>query len=335
MRKIFCVVFSIILFSLPLFAEKYLVALFPFENLGLNEADYKIASHLLRDELENIETFELISEDEITKIAGETKVIDAKTALEYGKRLNADKCVIGSIVPLGKKVVIRFKLINVHDNNIEFFDEVESETIGDLNVVIRRVAMGLETRQKFESTATIDTVTEDELTGLKKRQSFHCYGLRLGFTYPQDGTYGGEDRLNSFYGTWQFEVPKVISQIDFGMSASTDVLDMSFDIAFLFPLTRTDFSPFLSLGLGIHFLSIIKEMEDDIYGFTTHDWEGKSGFTLSAGTGVILFRTYNFRIIFDCRAYYSFIDLVDNDAQFAVGFNFGLLMRHKEKTKSL
>lgn len=338
MKKFYVVMVLLSIILISVSGITYDVALFDFENMGMSENDYKIAMHLLYDEMENIESYDIIPKNKVSGIVGKDVISDAKTAIKFAKLLKADKCIFGSFVPLGDKVVVRFKMIDMETEKIEFYDEVESESIEDLNVVMKRVAAGLETRQKFESTATTDTVTEDEEYGLKKRKSFHSYGMRFGFLYPQDDRYNGEHRLNTFLFTWQFETPKIITQVDFSVWGASSAFDLGFDISFLYPLTRTDVSPYLSLGLGLHSLHVRTEPidpEDLLVTPFEYDWDHEPGFTLNGGAGFLLFRTYNFRVIFDSRVYYSFIEIGDKKDHYGVAFTFGFLMRHQEKSLSI
>ncbi|MCK4666331.1 hypothetical protein KAU33_06265 [Candidatus Dependentiae bacterium] len=321
------------LICLPvLTSAKDTVAVFDFENLGLSEQDYTVAMHLLRDEIGTVKSFKLISKSKVKKIAEGKPVEEIDDAVKFGKELNADKCIIGSFVPLGTKVIIRVKLIDVKSGSLEFHDEVESKSVEDMNIVFKRIAVGLESKEKFATTATTDTITEDESLSVRKRTSFHCYGMKLGYLYPQEDSYGGKTRLSNFVFTWQFEIPNLISEFSFGMSGASGVLETAFDISFLYPLSKKDFSPYIGGGIGIHSLRIEKEVYDPDYWYSYDEqWETENGFCAHGGVGVIMFRTYNFRVVFDLRAYYSSIKVGGQQDQLGVAFTFGVF---KKKWKS-
>ncbi|MCK4665464.1 hypothetical protein KAU33_01860 [Candidatus Dependentiae bacterium] len=320
----------LILIPISVCARTYKVVLFQFENLGLNNKEFNIANHLLRDELENSKRFDLIPNSKLKQFTSGKQVSDKSTAVKYSRLLNADKCIMGSFLKLGDKIVIRFKLIDVLSGEVEFNDEVESKSVSDLNVVFARIVRGLEVKKPFESTATVDTVTLDERTLSRKRESFFTYGMRWGFFYPREDSYGGEDRMLFFIPSIQFEVPKLITKFDFGFAMSLEVLEYSMDICFMFPFTRSDICPYLSLGMGVHFLFI---KSDAPPGETRIEDITGSGFALNGGWGMLFFRTYNFRILFDVKGYYSFIDLADKANQYGVAFTLGFYFNNKSKQR--
>ncbi len=328
-KSIILMLTLVFLICIPvLTSAKETVAVFDFENLGLSEQDYTVAMHLLRDEIGTVKTFKIISKSQVKKVSGGKPVEEIDDAVKFGKQLNAEKCIIGSFVPLGNKVIVRVKLIDVKSGRLEFHDEIESRSVEDMNIVFKRIAVGLESKEKFATTATTDTITEDESLEVRKRTSFHCYGLKLGYLYPQEDSYGGHSRLSNFVFTWQFEIPNLISEFSFGISGASGILETAFDVSFLYPLSKKDFSPYIGGGIGIHSIRIKKPiLEPDFWDLYENEWETENGFCAHGGVGMIMFRTYNFRVVFDLRAYYTSIKVGGQQDQLGVAFTFGVFKK--------
>ncbi|MCK4665465.1 hypothetical protein KAU33_01865 [Candidatus Dependentiae bacterium] len=318
----------LILIPISICARTYKVVLFQFENLGLSEKDYKISMYLLRDEIGTVKSFKLISKSQVKKVSGDKPVEKIDDAVKFGKKLNADKCIIGSFIQLGTKVLVRVKLIDLKSGNLEFHDEIESKSVEDVNFVIKRIAIGLETKEKFETTTNNDTITEDENVAVKKQTSFHCYGLKLGFLYPREDSYAGKDRLSNFVFTWHFEIPNLISELSFGISGATGVLETVFDISLLYPLTKKDFSSYIGGGISFHSIRLERMLlEPEYWDLSSGQFATRKGLGVHACAGVIIFSTYNFRVVFDLRAYCSSIKVGEQQNQLGVGFTFGVFKK--------
>ncbi|HID32046.1 MAG TPA: hypothetical protein EYP24_01550 [bacterium (Candidatus Stahlbacteria)] len=288
------------------------VVVFDLEPVGIASHVARTATRLLRSELREIETYEVIDNDQV--------VTDVKTADSIGKTLNCDLAVIGSISRLRRKILTEVKLIRVGRARIIFEDDLTGDTEDDLDIVVKRLALALSRKEKAEKLVTTETVTGIEAEERRRRASYYTLGIKIGSGFPLFGTYNNESSLirGSLLG-W-YETPHLIGEISAGIlfpmgnltkgfEEDAGVFEIPIDLAILYLPGLGDITPYLGGGLGVHFISTPNE--------------AAAGLGLNGGLGMVFFRTYDFHFFLDLRYNVLFAEIGGKSPQQSIDITFG------------
>jgi TolB-like protein len=283
------------------------IAIFRFESIGVDETTTRVATELLRGELSRLEMFEAISREEVCTTAEE--------ASRLGRPLGAVKAVIGSLSGLGEKIVVRASLVDLNTEKVEFEDQIVSAKIDDLDVVMKRLALGLAKKKKHEETAEVEAIIEKETKEPRRRRTFFTRGGTVGYSFPTGNSYGDAGSMTTFEGLGWYETPDFTAQVVWGTSFSGDAADLYLDFGLLRLLSRADFAPYLGGSLGMHWISV----DDGPVGPTSND-----GLGISVEGGLVGFRTYDFRLIARAKYSVAFAEILDQSSQRGFTITFGL-----------
>jgi len=211
-----------------------------------------------------------------------------------------EKALTGSLVRLGNKIVVNVELIDAAEDRIESALQGTSDSEEDLDVVLRRLAKGISTGKTMEDTAEVGMITEGETEPDRRRTSFTTKGIRAGFMWPFDDSYGMTERLTAVDFVVQHDIRDYFLAAKAGLKwGDHSALDITFLKAKLGRyLRRGDFSPFVSAGLGLQY-SRMEVIMDPSHPLTGEDTVSGTDLSLCAGAGIALFRTYDFQFQLD------------------------------------
>ena len=280
------------------------VAVFTFEAIGVDETTSRIAAELLRGELSSKDGFYAVVGEEVCKTPEE--------ASRLGKQLTADKAVIGSLSGLGAKIVVRASLIDVETANVEFEDQIVSATIDDLDMVMKRLALGLTRKKKYQETAEVEAIIEKETEEPRRRRTFFSKGGTFGYLLPTGDSFGGSGSMTTIEGLGWYETPDFTAEVVLGTAFSGEAGYLYWDVGLLRFLSRTDIAPYIGGSVGLHWISA------DNFN------ESNDGLGLSAVGGLVGFRTYDFRLIVKAKYSVVFAEIGDQSTQRGFSITFGI-----------
>lgn len=306
-------------------AQKSIIAVFDFQDLGVSENAVIVTAKLLRNHLEQSGKYQVVDRAVMEQNLGEdVYCYDIVCAAELAQQVNAEKAVIGSLGRLGDKVIAEVKVVNVLRKEVEFSDNLSAATEADLEMVMKRLADAIIQGRKASTTTTVTTVTEQETQEPRRRASFYASGLKVGYLYPIDNTFGMADRLTVLDFAGLYEAPDFMVEALAALRWGDEASDRGFDFSVFYLLTQTDFSPYLGGGIGVHWL--------DAPFKKTEDWPetaNGNGLNLNAGMGFLIFRTYDFHLRLDLRLSYMLEEFGDQYGPRAFTISFGLVHRQK------
>ncbi len=126
-------------------AAKENVAVFDFNPVGVDNQTALSSSQIFRAELGAIGKYNVLTKGDIDERLQAASIYDftandINSAISKGKIIDADKSVIGSLTRLGNKIIVDVQLISVSSGEIELSDRFSTDSIEDLDVVLRRLA---------------------------------------------------------------------------------------------------------------------------------------------------------------------------------------------------
>jgi len=300
-RHIWLYLLSFSLFS-PANLNAESIGLLRFKPLGIESNITEAIYQLLESELISYGHM-VISQEKIDEELGrKVECYNKQCAAETGIQMGLEKIIFGSLTKIGEKYIVSANVVESKSGEIVFSDKVTSKTAEDLDVCISRLAKSIEYGKEVEKTAEVGKITEEEMEiGAKRKKAFFASGPGFGMGIPVAGYGDASNNVINYYGfkTW-YETPKFAAEVDwyFGSSGAIDfdLNEWSLGISLIYFLTTIDFSPYLSLGVERKSITI------DYFDYT-------SGLALQAGGGLVIFRTYDFRLVLDGRFSTSLFDI--------------------------
>lgn len=334
-RFLFILVFISFLFLLiSNVYSKEKVIVFDFSSVGIGETLTHTVGQLFRYEFDLEWDFDVVERNKIVEEFGEDiHVLSKKDAVEKGKIVDADKAVFGEMNRLGKKIVVTAMIVDVSSNLIEYSQTVSANSVEDLEIVVKRLVASLVEKKTFDETAEVEEITEGETLEARRRKSFYTFGIKLGHIEPFVGfADAGEGRIEWGLRGW-YETPGFVAELAWTLNSpfaivdysSTSFSDQRVGISLLKLFSKKDISPYAGGGLGLHWVSVSKD--DEWY----YNHYSGSGIGANVSGGMIFFRTYDFRLVFNVSYHIVAIELGEDNINHAISIGISLL--HKEKRK--
>ncbi len=288
------------------------VAVFPFRGVGVGAGLIDAADVIFRGVLEEEGEYLPL---EARELFGSTGCNSRKCAERLARREGIPMVITGELTRLGNKIIVRVRLMDVDSSGVEYSDEATASREDDLDIVLKRLGVGLSRGRKIEKTGQVGMITEQETKEGKRRGSFSSKGLRGGVLFPMDESLGDASQLLGVDFTYQSDTPA------FFLAGRTGLRwgDNGYNIAILETkigkyLGRGDFSPFISGGLGIDYFKGEGEFvrRDNGREIIYSGSDSATGLVLMVGAGFSMFRTYDFQFQLDID-YFFFANQLDPD----------------------
>lgn len=313
----------------PALAEDLTLVL-PLRSIGVSETTVDVVGDLLRGELESrgvaIVPLSRLGAD---VPRGDAACDDPECANAAAATAGAARVVYGSLSRLGEKIILRIRTQWIGETAPDYADQLAAETEEDLDTVVRRVADAIAAGRPNADRATIETVTQQETLEPRRRASQSRFGLRAGFLFPADDSYGDVDRLSYLGLVIIYETPRFLIKSTplVGFAWRGDTVEWTpFDLFFARIYGLGDFAPYVGAGLGISALNVDKDYDPyDPYS-SYQGSQTETTLTADLGVGVLALRTYDFVIDLELRYHYVFAEFenVNGKGAHGLGLRFGI-----------
>lgn len=284
--------------------ERAKMAILPFNSIGVDRISVNTAEQLLEQQLFNLSDMEIIPMKEVLKVT-EEPCSEVDCAIEIGDTLDADQVLLVNLSRLGEKIIVQYMLVDVLAKDVVLRDYTSTETIGDLETIMKRIALSVKGKKPFEKSAEVGAIIEKETEIPRRREARKLAGLSLGYLYPQNGY----DDVGQCF-TLDARIGYEMQNLEVGgVFAIRKGIALNVYAAYLF--TKTDFCPYVGGALGFHWV----EHED----FLFEQDKRSDGYELVLNTGIRAFRTYNFRVLLNLEYTYTLNDYNDQAIVFTIG----------------
>ena len=289
------------------------IAVLPFSVNGVDPVSVQTAESILRLEIGKISSYDLISEKRIKEVTGDSACGEEECAAKIGKRLGASFVVGVGLSALGDKIIVQYFMTDVSSGKNILIDQTTSAGVEDLETVMKRIAASISENRPINSTAEVGNIMKKESATPLRRSSRKNIGLSFGYLYPQGG-YDNDDRsfvadLHLDYEMEEFAVGMLLGiRKGFAMNVYSEYL-----------FSKTDICPYLGGSFGFHWVTHSSSFV--VYSpYGTYSEKKKTdGFELGLNTGVRLFHTYNFQVVFNLEFIYTLNSYDDTAIVFTIG----------------
>lgn len=314
------IVGSLLVASISLAQSNPKTAVFNFQKLGVDTTTVEVATTIFVSELNSTGKFNVVQSHEVCSTP--------ECACSLAKILKAEKAIISGLSKLGEKIVVNTSLVDVATGKIEFNDNITAKNLDDLDVVLKRLAMGLAEKKKFEATAEVEAITEMETQEPKRKKTFYSFGAMVGYMIPLGSSYGSpSDLMFTYNGLAIYEMPNVAVLSSTGFSTGKDAGDFHIDFSFVKLLSKKDFSPYIGGGLGMHWINC--NTYDEEYGY--YDYESNDGIAISLDGGIMALRLWDIRGIVNVKYSIVFAEVADVGYHQGITITFGIAYNQKDK----
>jgi len=322
-RNIICGISLLFLLITGTAYTKQSVVIFDFEDIGVGSQTVRAATQVFRNEINATGKFAVITKAEVEARLNKAEIYDFTCyditgASQKGNVIGSDWAIIGSLTKLGRKIIAEAQLVNVAESQVDFSDRFSSESIDDLDIVLRRLAKAIANRDKIESEADRFLLTEEETDQPRRKKSFMTSGVSFGFGFPlSDSSYSNVDNLKNLSWCMRYEAGRFVvdNSLGFSWGSAKVILESSpdetqrkgffvipWDIGLRYLLSpESDLSPYVGAGLGFHFIFSAKIGDETIVG-------GDQAMAAHLASGLYAFQSYDFRFIFDVKYTIVFSD---------------------------
>lgn len=231
---------------------------------------------------------------------------DRECALKAAKISGADEVIYSHLYRLGSNWVFRSSLLNAISGEI-FTQRLTALSIEDMEAATRRMAGALLSRVTVEQAATTDNLTAKESAQTPgRRRSFYSGGMALGYLWPVGSSFSYREKdpryLNppqyplktnsrlmhfTWMNTWELRNDLLLNG-ELAVEPTDMVPIVGGDLTINHLFGRSDLSPFLGGGLGLHFVTPDADSTPA---------KRNSGPTLLVQGGLMLFRTYDIHVL--------------------------------------
>src|SRR5690606_14900118 len=269
-------------------------------------------------------------------ITGVTACDDRACALEAARAADADAVVHPSLYRLGSKLIFAATVLDVEGGGV-FSQRLTALSIEDLEALSVRMADALVTRRSLEEVASLDNITAKEAEqDPDRRRSLYQSGVALGYVFPVGASYSylsensyvypperkrhGYDQMVrlTWLNSWEF-------RNDFVLGTDlvwTTPYAIGADVSLRYMLNRSDFTPFVGGGLGLHYVRGDEGIEGD-------QNKRNSGPAVNVQGGMMLFRTYDVNVML--RGQYQ--GIFNSDVDHGPAIDVGVSFRDRDKSK--
>lgn len=282
---------------------------------GIDDAMADAVAGLVGNELSG-HGYQVLNPDAMDAAVGEKiACYESGCAAEAGFTAKVERVIYGSVTRFGDKYIVQLSVVNVSTQEVVWTGSLASATVEDMDMVAKRLGSAIVSGKKPEQTVEVGTVTQQEEEAPRRRQAFLCAGGKFGTLIPLGG-YGGSGMLMNMGGMLWYEITNMAIELGYEYCFSGDLDDVGegkavegiMDISVLYFFNKGDFSPFVRGGAGLSMLGLY---DDTGSGFDTGM---EIGFGATAGVGLAMFRTYDFRLVLDGAYHMSFVDITGFDS---------------------
>lgn len=231
---------------------------------------------------------------------------DAACARAAAAATGAKVVVFGSLGRLGSKLVVSLSAVEVASGAPVASDTMSVDRVEELDVVAARMAAALHAGERVEDTAELGSITRAEAAAPIRRNTRVAVSLALEAIAPLSGYADRASGAGFMVGLW-FETLDFAIEPRFGWRTELGAGDRDWDhipleISASWLMLRSDVSPLLGGGVGLHYMHQELPVESEVGSIlvsssSTVIEDSVFGFSAFARAGLLLLRTYDVSLL--------------------------------------
>ncbi len=198
MKKLLLILCVLHIFTIPLFSAQARLAVLDFKADGVSRATSRRISELIRVNIVNTRNILIIERAQMGRILNEqgfqqTGCVEVGCAVKVGKILSANKILVGTVMKLGKSMVITARVVDVEKGISEFSHDQKIESDDKLYDNVKDFSKKL-SKKLSNKNYIIEDDEVDEDDGDTIIDDSTGSGVPKNFVDNEDGTVYGKKR---------------------------------------------------------------------------------------------------------------------------------------------
>jgi len=290
------------------------IAVLPIISNGIDLASVQTAESILRMELSNVSTMNIISEKKTLAILGNENCTDEDCAKEIGDKLNARQVLLCRLNPLGEKIIVQYTLVETSTGKNLLSERATATSLEDIDAVMKRVAISVAKQKPFNTNQEVGNIVGQESLESLRQKARYNFGVGFGYLFPSEGYDLGKERSFTINTYFDYEIQDYAVGL---MLGARDGFAINIYGNYLF--SKTDLCPYVGGALGFHWVSEHTNYTYD-YAYNPNTVKNKSdGIELGLQGGLRIFHTYNFQLFIQGEYIMTFNDYNDKAFVFTIG----------------
>tara|TARA_B100001250_G_scaffold374880_1_gene362031 strand:+ start:93 stop:1211 length:1119 start_codon:yes stop_codon:yes gene_type:complete len=342
MKKIYILIFSLSI----VFSADY-VFLKTYSNITnvevLDQNDLESIDILFEEELSSYVEGGLIDFGSVINLSKSCP--DNQCAIEELNKTNSQFIVYTRIIKLGNK--LRYSGTILSKEGVVFNTKLIVMNASEMEEGVMRLVKSVALRESIDDVADIDNIVPSESVESDRIKSFYKTGVSIGYIYPLGSSYTYRKTQSS---SWpdddemiesnQSQKIKISAMYMYDFKENESLLiealgyfgePTSFGVnaSYLKYQNKENFSPYIGGGIGLQWVPYCSgyDCEND---FNKPEDHRRSGISLSAQAGYMMFRTYDINVM--TRLQYHLV--LNSDFDQGIVVDVGLLKKPKPRAES-
>lgn len=283
------------------------IVLLPLISNGVDFNSVQTAESILRMELGNESTLNVISEKKTLVALGNEECSDEDCAKLIGEQLSADEVLVCKLNILGEKLIVQYQLVETSTGKNILSERATAIDVEDLDVVMKRVAISVGKKTPFNSNQEVGNIVKQESIESLRQKARYNFGVAFGYLFPADGYDNDNKKSFTINAYFDYEINDVAAGLMIGARKG-----IAINLYGNYLFSRTNVCPYLGGSLGFHWVA----HENWLFGNENKDGDG---IELGFKGGVRLFHTYNFQFFIEGEYIMTFNDFNDKAFVFTIG----------------
>jgi hypothetical protein len=283
------------------------IILLPLISNGVDFNSVQTAESLLRMELGNQNSLNVVSEKKTLNTLGNDNCDDEDCAKIIGEQLNAEEVLLCKINILGEKLIVQYQLVETSTGKNILSESATAIDIEDLDAVMKRVAISVANQAPFNSNQEVGNIVKQEtIVPLSQATRFN-FGVGFGYLYPASGYDNEKKKSFNINAYFDYEIKEFSAGLMLGARKG-----FAINIYGNYLFSKTDICPYLGTALGFHWVA-----HEGLFAYD--DGKDGDGIELGLQGGIKIFHTYNFQIFIQGEYIMTFNDYNDKAFVFTIG----------------
>jgi TolB-like protein len=290
------------------------IVLLPLISNGIDLASVQTAESILRMELSNASTMNVVSEKKTLTALGNEDCADEECAKQIGEKLDAKQVLLCKLNPLGEKIIVQYILVETATGKNLLSESATAINLEDIDAVMKRVAISVSKQTPFNTNQEVGNIVGKESIESLRQKARYNFGVGFGYLFPSYG-YDADKKSFTINLYFDYEIQDYAVGLMIGARKG-----FAINLYGNYLFSRTDISPYLGGSLGFHWVSSHENMWVEYSPYPTNTAnKDEDGIELGLQAGIRLFHTYNFQLFVQGEYIMTFNDYNDKAFVFTIG----------------
>jgi TolB-like protein len=289
------------------------IALLPLISNGIDLASVQTAESILRMELSNASTINIISEKKTLAALGNEDCTDEECAKEIGEKLNAKQVLLCKLNPLGEKIIVQYILVETATGKNILSESATAINLEDIDAVMKRVAISVAKQTPFNANTEVGNIVGQESIESLQRKARYNFGVGFGYLFPAEG-YDNDKKSFTLNAYLDYEIQDYSVGL---MAGARDGFAINLYGNYLF--SKTDLCPYVGGAFGFHWVAHDAAFMYDPYYYPDGVEKDADGIEIGLNAGLRILHTYNIQLFINVEYIMTFNDYNDKAVVVTIG----------------